>query len=173
MGQCKLVGGTCVHLQPLCETLLPAGAVAEEYCEAHGLNDLPQCTVENWERMIESFRWLQLQYVVSFHYVARAVGRGQPASLVDGALRPELGYSSLAVRACVSVHPSYQPHGELGPTADVLDVLLAYLLAAHMRVQLLGMEYRRHARQMRRQLMMGIGAGRSPSTPRSGCERPH
>lgn len=103
------MGGTCVHLQPLCETLLPAGAVVEEYCEAHGLNDLPQCTVENWERMIQSFRWLQLQYVVSFHYVARALGRGQPASLVDGALRPEPGYSSLAVRACVSVRPSYEP----------------------------------------------------------------
>jgi hypothetical protein len=63
--------------------------------------------------MIQSFRWLQLQYVVSFHYVARAVGRGQPASLVDGALRPELGYSSLAVRACPSVRLSCEPGQKL------------------------------------------------------------
>jgi hypothetical protein len=98
MGQCKLVGSTCVHLQPPCVSLLSAGSVREEFCEPLPRNDMPQCSVEAWGTMVDSFRFLELQYVVSYHYFARALGRGQPATLVDGALRAEPQYSSLSVR---------------------------------------------------------------------------
>mmetsp|Transcript_29413 Transcript_29413/g.56474 ORF Transcript_29413/g.56474 Transcript_29413/m.56474 type:complete len:455 (+) Transcript_29413:236-1600(+) len=146
---CYLHGGTCVHFQANCLEV----ATAKDTCEESALHadSIASCTMEDWTALVDLAHDPEVDFMVSFHWVVRAMSRQQPGMNDPTHLTKEPKFDHLdffnATQRLTkglpkyvimnSCHDSFLPSGSYSwdkSSSDVLMGIYAEMVSNNLRI---------------------------------------
>lgn len=97
---CRLYGGTCTHFQENCQ----ATATSEDTCEESQLkvDNTEMCPLNDWIALAKTAKDPEVDFMVSYHWVARAMSRKQPGMNAPDYLQHEKKFGELKYKNATS-----------------------------------------------------------------------
>lgn len=97
---CDFFGGFCSHFQGICAEMLNKNDPIAYHCEDETTfaDTEPQCGMSRWTKFVDAVKEDDVQFVVSYHWVVRALGRSQPGTMQEFHLIREPPFHKLNFR---------------------------------------------------------------------------